>query len=95
MKGKENKVANSLSRKFHISSISICQIDLRMRVLETTTNDEFYLQVKEELQKSPVCKKYERYLLGESNLLVYKGRMYITNTELRKIVMDELHQSPY
>ena len=49
VKEKENKVADALRRKFHIAAISICQIDFGMRMLEEATNDEFYLQVNEEL----------------------------------------------
>ena len=43
VKGKENKVGDTVNRKFHATIISICQTDLRERVLEEETNDEFYL----------------------------------------------------
>ena len=46
IKGKENKVANALSRKvqeMHVASISICQLDLRQQIVSHTTEDEMYV----------------------------------------------------
>ena len=41
-------------------------------------------------------KKYEGYKLEEDGLLTYKGRIYIPNvSDLRRVVMDEIHQAPY
>ena len=53
IKGKENKVADALSRKvqeMHVASISIFQIDLRQQITNRVTEDELYAQVKEKLQ---------------------------------------------
>ena len=34
--------------------------------------------------------------MEEDGLLTYKGRIYIPNVaELRRVVMDEIHQAPY
>ena len=60
-KGKENKVANAFSRNFHVIAISICNTNLRAMVLEALASDEFYLQVKGELQKEQSSEKYEGY----------------------------------
>lgn len=96
MKGKESKVENVVNKKFHIIAISICKIELRMRVLEVVGHDEFCLQAKEEFMKTQECKNYEGYRLEESNLLVYKERLYILDSAyFWKIVMDEFHQSTY
>ena len=43
MKEKENNAEDALSMKFHIASIIICKEDLRTRVLEVASNNEFYL----------------------------------------------------
>ena len=41
-------------------------------------------------------KRYEGYKLEEDGLLTYKGRIYIPNVaNLRRVVMDEIHQAPY
>ena len=50
VKGKENKVVDTLSRKFHVASLSVCKLDLGPRVLEAQNSYETYLQVKEKLQ---------------------------------------------
>ena len=48
-KDKENKVADALSRRFHVAAISTCKSYLKERICEVISNDEFYLQVKEDL----------------------------------------------
>ena len=55
-----------------------------------------YEQVKEKLQQQSLEKKYEGYKLEEDGLLTYKGIIYIPNVvDLRRFVMDEIHQAPY
>ena len=55
-----------------------------------------YVQMKDKLQKQSLEKKYERYKLEEDGLLTYKGRIYIPDVaDLRRVVMDEIHQAPY
>ena len=52
IKGKENKVADALSRKvqeMHVASLSIFQSDLRQQIVNHTTGDELYEQVKDKL----------------------------------------------
>ena len=49
IKGKQNKVADALSRKvqeMHVASLSICQSYLRQQVINHVTGDELYEQVK-------------------------------------------------
>jgi ribosome maturation protein Sdo1 len=43
VKDKENNVVDALSKKFHITTISICKTDLRMRVLGSNSPNAFYL----------------------------------------------------
>ena len=48
------------------------------------------------MQQQNLERKYEGYQLEGDELLTYKNRIYIPNaTNLRKIVMDEIHQAPY
>ena len=55
-----------------------------------------YEQVKDKLQQQILEKRYEGYKLEEDGLLTYKGRTYIPNVvDLRRVVMDEIHQAPY
>ena len=99
IKGKENKVDDALSRKvqeMHVASLSICQSDLRQKFVSHAAGDELYEQVKDKLQQQSLEKGYEGYKLEEDELLTYKNKIYIPNVEdLRRIVMDEIHQAPY
>ena len=55
-----------------------------------------YERVKEKLQQQCFEKKYEGYKLGEDGILTYKGRIYIPDVaDLRRVVMDEIHQTLY
>ena len=55
-----------------------------------------YEQVKDKLHQRSLEKRYEGYKLEEDGLLTYNNRVYIMNVEyLRRIVMDESHQTPY
>ena len=52
IKGKENKVANALSRKVqetHVESLSIFQSYLRHQIIGHIAEDEMYVQVKDKL----------------------------------------------
>ena len=55
-----------------------------------------YVQIKDNLQLQSLEKRYEGYKLEEDGLLTYKNRIYIPNVaDLRRVVMDEIHQAPY
>ena len=55
-----------------------------------------YELVKDKLQQQSLEKRYEGYKLEEGELLTYKGSIYIPNVaKLRRVVMDEIHQTLY
>ena len=55
-----------------------------------------YELVKDKLQQQSIEKRYKGYKLEEDGLLTYEGRIYIPNlAELRRVIMDEIHQAPY
>lgn len=56
VKGKENKVADALSKKIHVETMSICKSNLRTRVIEVSNQDELYLQIKEKQQQGKLEK---------------------------------------
>ena len=52
IKGKENKVADALSRKvqeMHVASLTIFQLDWRQQIANHVAGDELYEQVKDKL----------------------------------------------
>jgi len=61
VKGKENKVADALSKQFHIATMSMCKADLRERVIKASTEDENYAQLLARLQEPESGNKYEGY----------------------------------
>ena len=80
----------------HVASLSICQSDLRQQIVSHVVGDELYEQVNDKLQQQILEKRYEGYKLEEDGLLTFKGRIYIPNVaDLRRVVMDEIHQAPY
>ena len=55
-----------------------------------------YVQIKDKLQQQSLENKYEGYKLEEDGLLTYKNRIYIPNVaDLRKVFMEEIHQTLY
>ena len=76
--------------------LSIFQSDLRQQIVCHVAGDELYEQVKDKLQQQSLEKRYEGYKLEEDGLLTYKGRIYIPyEADMRRVVMDEIHQAPY
>ena len=72
IKGKENKVVDALSRKVHVESLSICQIDLRQQIINHTVEDEVYVQIKDKLQQQRLENKYEGYNWKKMNFLLIR-----------------------
>ena len=78
IKGKENKVVDALNRKvheMHVESLSTFQPYLRQRIINHTTEDEMYMQIKDKLQQQGLENKYEGYKLEEDGLLTYKDKI--------------------
>ena len=92
-------MADALSRRVHAVYtivLSSGKSDLKDRVLEALNSDEFYLQTKEKLQQADTPEKYKDYQLEEDGLLRFKNRVYIPDSsELRKLVLQEMHDVPY
>jgi hypothetical protein len=99
IKGKENKVADSLSRimqVIHLTTISTCESKIKERVRNAHEVDGFFKMVKEYLEQESTRLKYDGYKLLNDGLLSYKGRLYIPNCDnLKRFIVDELHKRPY
>jgi hypothetical protein len=99
MKGKENKVANSLSRRVHgLFEINISRVesDLKQRVRTVGINDEDYTKIMTQLQNNTTNSDKLYLSIDKKGLLQFKNKLYIPNsTELKLTVLDEVHKKPY
>ena len=99
IKGKENRVADALSRsmkKIHLAAVRTCETDVKERVKDAQEIDTFFQTVTSYLQQEPTRIKYGGYQMMEGGLLTYRNRLYIPNCDdLKRFIMDEIHKRPY
>ena len=68
-------MVDALSRKvdeMHVESLSTCQPYLRWKIINHTTKDEMYVQIKDKLQQQSLEKRHEGYKLEEDELLIFQ-----------------------
>jgi hypothetical protein len=99
IKGKENQVANALSRRaheVHVASISMYKTDLKYQIIASTNLDEQYVKIRETLQQGKFQQRLNSYGMKEDGILMYKGKVYVLNSnEMKNEVMKEIHNVPY
>jgi hypothetical protein len=99
IKGKENKVADALSRKvhkLHATTISMYLTEMKDKILEASNADLQYKNLVAKLQQCERPQTQESYTLGTSGLLLYKNRVYVPNDrELKLAILKEMHNMAY
>eukprot|EP00253_Pinus_taeda_P024492 PITA_24492 len=97
IKGKENVVADALSKRPRIFSLIPIKVDLRQRVLDQLIKDSWYLKVRASLEGNRVKEsKFEGYELENDGILRFHGRMYIPDDkDLRDTILGEAHRAVY
>ena len=92
IKGKENKVADALSRNAcqNINSLgSSAQIEVEELVRKAANQDPNYETLLVKLQK----KEKAEFTQNQKGLICYKNRLYIPNVEsLKTEILDEYHK---
>jgi hypothetical protein len=99
IKGKENKVADALSRKvheLHATTISMYRTEMKDRILESRNTNLQYRSLVAKLQQRERPQTKETYTLGTNGLLLYKNRVYVPNDrELKMEILKEMHNVAY
>jgi hypothetical protein len=99
IKGKENTVADALSRSvkmIHLVAVSTCETDIREIIRNAQETNEFFKTVTSYLSQETIGLKYEGYQMLDESLLAYRSKLYIPSCDdLKRFIMDELHKRPY
>jgi hypothetical protein len=96
IKGKENKVADALSRRtngLYEISISKEENDIEQRIKYASCNDEKYIKTTTKLQENAEKLNKTDLSLDKNGLLRFKNRLYVPNSvDLKSTILDELHK---
>lgn len=97
IQGKENVVANALSRRRHEISAMTLRIDLRSQILNALSLDGWYSKVKSEIESGRSLKgKFAGYSLDSDGVFHYSGHVYVPPTGgLRTLILTKTHRAPY
>eukprot|EP00253_Pinus_taeda_P019879 PITA_19879 len=99
LQGKENKVADALSRKvqnLYEVSISGWKSPFLEIIKEIADQDTEYQQLKLQIQQSAREDSQQEYELDDAGRIYFKKRLYVPNkSRIRNLIMDEFHVSHY
>eukprot|EP00253_Pinus_taeda_P017231 PITA_17231 len=99
LQGKENKVADALSRKIHNLyevSFSGWESPFMEMIKEIADQDTEYQQLKSQIQQSAEKDSQQDYEVDDAGRIYFKKRLYVPNQHrIRNLIMDEFHISHY
>lgn len=96
IKGKENRVADALSKRRHLAAMVTIKSNFREQVVQALPRDEQYERVKQALEQDPLDHRFSRYVFESDGILRFQGCMYIPSSAgLRELVLEEFHNPPY
>ena len=91
IKWKENKVVDALNRRvheLHDIAISMYQSDLKDRISKAAKSDLQYMEIITKLQQGILQEKIEDYKLENDEILMYRGIIYVPNSqELKNMIL--------
>jgi hypothetical protein len=92
IKGKENQVANALkkrSHEVHVVVIRMYRTYLKDQIIAAANLDQQYVKIRETLQQGKFQQKLNSYELKEDGILMYKGKVYVLNSNELKNCSSE------
>jgi hypothetical protein len=96
IKGKEDKVVDSLSRSMktiHLEELSTCKTNFKERFKNAQEIDAFFQTVALYMEQESTRIKYEGYQMLDGGILTYRNKLYIPNyDDLKRFIMDQLHK---
>lgn len=97
IQGKENVVADALSRRRHEVSAMTLEVELKSQILATLPSDSWYSEVKAEVESGRALEgKFASYSLDSDGALRFSGRLYVPpSVGLRTLILTEGRRAPY
>ena len=99
IKGKENKVADALSRNARLNFtavISTYTTDLDEQLKAGIEQDEIYQNLQAKTKENLIEILSKGYSLNAKEFLLYKDRIYVPNVpKVKLLILDEIHKTPY
>jgi hypothetical protein len=80
----------------HAIFINMYQSDLKHEIIEAAKLDLQYKELVAKLQQGNLQQKIEEYKLDNDEIIIYRGRIYVPNSqELKNLILREIHNVPY
>jgi len=99
IKGKENKVADALSRHanlLYMAAYSSYETNLEEQIKSAAKKDEKYQELMQKLSEGSESNEDNRYKISRNGLLMCKNRLYVPNSAaVKAMILDEAHKKPY
>ena len=96
IKGKENKVADALSRNATLNfaaTISTYASDLNEQLAEGIKLDEIYKKLQFTAKEEPTESLIKGYSLNKDGFLLFKDRLYVPDVpKVKLLILDEVHK---
>ena len=97
IKGKENVIMDSLTRRQHEKSFLSLGVDLQGCILEVFPSDTWYQEVRVKIESKRTLEGgFSNFSLESNGLLLHLGHIYVPMSgDLFTLIFLEAHRAPY